>query len=41
MDSIFFDDLRYANEIKLEEFRKRSVWSKALELGATLLSRLL
>ena len=41
MDSIFFDDLRYAKEIKLDEFKKRSVWSKALELGATLLARLL
>jgi cardiolipin synthase len=41
MDSIFFDDLRYAKEIKLETFRKRSIWSRALELGATLLSRLL
>ena len=41
MDSIFFDDLRYAKEIKLDEFRKRSAWSKAIELGATLLSRLL
>lgn len=41
MDSIFFDDLRYAKEIKLGEFQKRSIWSRALELGATLLSRLL
>ncbi|HET7371952.1 MAG TPA: phospholipase D-like domain-containing protein, partial [Gemmatimonadaceae bacterium] len=41
MDSIFFDDLRYAKEIKLDEFRQRSMWSKALELGATLLSRVL
>ena len=41
MDSIFFDDLRYAKEIKLAEFRQRSMWSKALELGATLLSRVL
>lgn len=41
MDSIFFDDLRYAKEIKLDEFRKRSVWSRALELGATMVSRLL
>lgn len=41
MDSIFFDDLRYAKEIKLQEFEKRSVLSRALELGATLLSRLL
>ncbi|HTJ21175.1 MAG TPA: phospholipase D-like domain-containing protein [Gemmatimonadaceae bacterium] len=41
MDSIFFDDLRYAREIKLDEFQRRSIWSKSLELGATLLSRLL
>ncbi len=41
MDSVFFDDLRYAKEIKLDEFRRRSVWSKMLEAGATLLSRLL
>lgn len=41
MDSIFFDDLRYAKEVKLDEFRQRSMWSKALELGATLLSRVL
>jgi cardiolipin synthase A/B len=41
MDSVFLDDLRYAKEIKLDEFRRRSVWSKMLEAGATLLSRLL
>jgi len=41
MDSIFFDDLRYAKEIKLDEFRKRSVWSRGLEVGAALLARLL
>jgi cardiolipin synthase len=41
MDSIFFDDLRYSKEIRLEEFKRRSVWSKLLENSATLLSRLL
>jgi hypothetical protein len=41
MDSVFVDDLRYSKEIKLDEFRRRSVWSKMLEAGATLLSRLL
>jgi len=41
MDSAFLDDLRYSKEIKLEEFRRRSAWSKMLEAGATLLSRLL
>jgi cardiolipin synthase A/B len=41
MDSIFFDDLRYATEMKLEAFEKRSRWSKLVETGAMLLSRLL
>jgi cardiolipin synthase len=41
MDSAFLDDLRYSKEIKLDEFRRRSAWSKLLEAGATLLSRLL
>jgi len=41
MDSVFLDDLRYSKEIKLDEFRRRSVWSKMLEAGAALLSRLL
>jgi cardiolipin synthase len=41
MDSVFFDDLRYAKQIKLEEFQRRSAWTKMLEAGATLLSRLL
>jgi cardiolipin synthase len=41
MDSIFFDDLRYAKEIKLDEFRQRSFFAKLAERGATLLSRLL
>lgn len=41
MDSVFLDDLRYAKEIKLATFEQRSTWSKLLEVGATLLSRLL
>ncbi len=41
MDSVFLDDLRYAKEIKLEDFQRRSVWVKMLESGASLLSRLL
>lgn len=41
MDSVFLDDLRYAKEIKVDEFKRRSVWSKLLETGASLLSRLL
>lgn len=41
MDSTFFDDLRYAKEIKLAEFEKRPWTERMLELGATLLSRVL
>jgi cardiolipin synthase len=41
MDSVFFDDLRYAREIKLAEFERRSWFVKFVESGATLLSRLL
>lgn len=41
MDSVFFGDLRYATEIKLAQFERRSAWSKLLEMGSTLLSRLL
>jgi len=41
MDSVFFDDLRYAKEIKLAEFERRSLWSRMLEEGATLFARLL
>jgi cardiolipin synthase A/B len=41
MDSVFLGDLRQSKEIKLAEFERRSTWSKLLELGATLLSRLL
>jgi cardiolipin synthase len=41
MNAQFLDDLRYAKEITLAEFERRSSWSKMLEAGATLLSRLL
>jgi cardiolipin synthase len=41
MDSTFFDDLRYSKEITLPAFERRSRWSRLLEWGATLLSRLL
>lgn len=41
MDSVFFDDLRHAKEIKLAEFKQRSVWERLLEIGAVTLSRLL
>lgn len=41
MDSIFLDDLKYSEEIKLEEFKKRSVKGKMLEWGAQKLRRVL
>ena len=41
MDSIFRADLQHAKEIKLDEFSRRSVWQKLLELTAVMLSRLL
>jgi cardiolipin synthase len=41
MDSTFFDDLRYAKEITLPEFKKRSPWERVLETAAVTLSRLL
>ena len=41
LDSTFLDDLRYSQEIKLEEFRKRPRFSKMLEACAALLQRLL
>jgi cardiolipin synthase len=41
LDEIFMDDIKYAKEFKLAEFRKRGLWERALENGAVLLSRLL
>lgn len=41
MDSVFFDDLRYAKEITLDEFRQRPARNKLLERFSSVLSRLL
>ena len=41
MDSIFTDDLKYSEEIKLETFRNRPWTGKVLEWGAQKLRRLL
>jgi cardiolipin synthase len=41
MDSTFMDDLRFSKEIKLDEFKKRSAFSKMMENIASVMSRLL
>jgi cardiolipin synthase len=41
MDSTFMDDLRFAKEIKLEEFSKRSVFARLIETIASVTSRVL
>jgi cardiolipin synthase A/B len=41
LDSIFFEDIKYAKEIKLAEFSKRSWGERVLERSAILLSRVL
>jgi cardiolipin synthase len=41
MERIFVEDLRHAREIRLDTFRKRSLWEKTKENGAHLLSRML
>ncbi len=41
LDSTFLDDLRYAREIRLAEFKKRSMTDRLIELGSSVLSRLL
>ncbi|HVE77534.1 MAG TPA: phospholipase D-like domain-containing protein [Gemmatimonadaceae bacterium] len=41
LETIFLEDLRYAREIDLETFRRRSAWERVKENGAHLLSRLL
>lgn len=41
MDQIFLNDLQYAKEIKLEEFKKRPWTGKVLEWGAQKLRRIL
>jgi cardiolipin synthase len=41
MEAAFQEDLRYAREIRLEEFRRRGGWERVKEAGAVLLSRIL
>ena len=41
MDSTFFEDLRLAREITLSEFEKRPWTSRIVELGASMLQRIL
>jgi cardiolipin synthase len=41
MDSIFLDDIKWSNEIKLDEFKKRPLSGKILEWGAQKLRRVL
>jgi cardiolipin synthase len=41
MDRIFLDDLRYADEITLEAFRRRSWIQRPAEWGASFMTRLL
>jgi cardiolipin synthase len=41
MDSVFFDDMRYAKEITASDVARRSWWERAMERGATMLSGML
>jgi cardiolipin synthase len=41
MDATFLTDLTHSTQMRLEDFRRRSLWRKALERGAALLQRLL
>lgn len=41
MDSLFREDLRYAKEIQLADWRRRPWWRRLLERGASLFSRVL
>jgi cardiolipin synthase len=41
MDSVFFDDLRFAKEMTPSALAARSIWQRALEAGAAMLSRIL
>lgn len=41
MEQTFEEDLRYAKEILLPEFRQRGAWQRIMEAGATLLTRIL
>jgi cardiolipin synthase len=41
LDSLFLDDLRYAKEIKLPEFKRRPLGEQLIEWGANTLQRVL
>jgi cardiolipin synthase len=41
LDSIFLEDIKFAKEIKLEEFRRRSWTERVIETASVLLSRVL
>jgi cardiolipin synthase len=41
LDAIFLEDIKYAKEFNLVEFRKRSWFEKLMENGAVTLSRVL
>ncbi|MHB0949699.1 MAG: phospholipase D-like domain-containing protein [Gemmatimonadaceae bacterium] len=41
MERAFLEDLRYAKEIRLEEFQRRGAWERVKETGAVMLSRIL
>ena len=41
LDSIFLEDIKFAKEIKLEEFRRRPWTERAIETASVLLSRVL
>jgi cardiolipin synthase len=41
LHEVFLEDLEYAREITLDEFRRRPLREKALELGAHAISRML
>jgi cardiolipin synthase A/B len=40
MEEVFHDDLSHAKEIRLEEFRRRPLHERAIELGASAMGRL-
>ena len=41
MDSVFFDDLRFAKEMTPSVLAARSLWQRGLEAGAAMLARFL
>jgi cardiolipin synthase len=41
LDEIFMEDLKFSQEIKLEEFRKRPWTAKLMEQASVVFSRLL